>query len=124
MPQARFGLNNWHILLVENRVRNIFLFWTESLNQVQPTIDSQTFATQHGTSSWEASSDELNEATKDKDNKCDDMVKVLRDMFPGKQYSELASIASESPTLTQAINSLLDNHNIIENEGNMQNHSE
>ena len=84
---------------------------------MQPTIDCQTFATQHGTSSLKASSDELNEATKDNDNKCNDMVKVLQDIFLGKQYSELVSVASESPTLTQAINSLLDNHSIIENEG-------
>lgn len=71
---------------------------------------------QHATNSLVVCSPDSNAATEDK---CDNMLKVLQDTFTGKQYSELFLVASESLTLQQAVDSLLDNNyqSIIQNEG-------
>ncbi len=77
-------------------------------------------ATQQDPNSVEESVQPQDQAAATADER-NEMVEMLRDIFPQKQYSELVSVSSECATLQEAIDILLDTDSIMEgneNEGN------
>ena len=89
------GLISWSILqnkISELGLINVFIY-TESLGPVPDSV--------------QASSHNSDAET--------DMVKVLQEIFPDKQYNELFSVSSRSATLQEAIDKLLDTQGTIDN---------